>query len=166
PFPATAFEEVLAGRHPHLPALAWESAADEQCAHEALAAVGLAAAANRLTTHMSGGERRRVQLATLITQDARVWLLDEPTNHLDLHRQFEAMRLLQAKAQDGRAICMALHDVNLAERWCTHALLLFDNGEWLAGRHDEVLSGAHLSRAYGHPLREHRIEGRRIFLPD
>ncbi|MBL8480663.1 MAG: ABC transporter ATP-binding protein, partial [Rhodocyclaceae bacterium] len=47
PFPATAFEEVLAGRHPHLPALAWESAADEQCAHEALAAVGLAAAANR-----------------------------------------------------------------------------------------------------------------------
>ncbi|MBL8472474.1 MAG: ABC transporter ATP-binding protein [Rhodocyclaceae bacterium] len=166
PFPATAFEEVLAGRHPHLPALAWETPADEAFARAALAAVGLAEAENRLTTHMSGGERRRVQLATLITQDAQVWLLDEPTNHLDLTRQVETMRLLQDKAQCGRAVCMALHDLNLAARWCTHALLLFGEGAWLAGRTDEVLTGEHLSRAYAHPLQAHIVAGRQIFLPD
>ena len=39
--------------------------------------------ADQMTTHLSGGEKRRVALARLIMSNPDILLLDEPTNHLD-----------------------------------------------------------------------------------
>ncbi len=47
------------------------------------AAFGLTTAEERLTNTLSGGEQRRVAMASLLAQQSRVYVLDEPSNHLD-----------------------------------------------------------------------------------
>ncbi|MFN2146526.1 MAG: ABC transporter ATP-binding protein, partial [Anaerolineales bacterium] len=53
------------------------------------------------------------------------------------------------RARAGGAVVDALHDVNLAARFCDHLLLLFGDGEVISGAARDVLSPAQLSRLYG-----------------
>ena len=124
-FPATALEIALGGRHPHIPRWRPESAADVIKAREALIQVGMGDAALRDVQTLSGGERRRVALAMLLAQDPAVLLLDEPTNHLDIAHEVRSLELLADLAQhNGRAVVMAVHDLTIAARFATHAVLL------------------------------------------
>ena len=152
-FPGTVLETALSGRHPHLGRWQWESAADIALAERALAQVGLQGLETRQTQTLSGGERRRLSLATLLTQDPQLFLLDEPTNHLDPHQQITLLKRLVAQTRDEtRGLLMILHDVNLASRFCDHVLLLFGNGESLHGATAAVLTAENLQRLYGHPV--------------
>lgn len=149
----TALEVVLLGRLPHLDWWRAETAHDVALAHTALAAVGLAdipGIATRRAAMLSGGERRRLALAALLAQEVPLCLLDEPTAHLDLHQQIAFMDLLIGWS--GRTLLMTLHDVNLAVRYCSHALLLFGDGKWCAGPVAEMLSAEVLTRLYRHPV--------------
>ncbi len=166
PFPTTVLETALIGRHPHLGRWRGEGPEDLALAREALERLGLTDLAQRRTDTLSGGERRRLALATLFTQSPRLLLLDEPTNHLDLHRQVALLGQLRELADDGRGVLMALHDVNLALRYCDHALLLFGDGTWEAGHAADLLDAERLARLYGHPIVEVQLpDGRRAFLP-
>ena len=166
-FPATVLETVLIGRHPHLERWRWETAQDLTLARSALHRVGLDDMEGRTITTLSGGERQRLALATVLTQDPLLYLLDEPTNHLDLHHQITLLELLTRPAREnGKALLMALHDVNLAARFCNHLLLLFGAGETLLGPTDKVLNETHLQRLYGHPIATlPGPDGRRVYLP-
>jgi iron complex transport system ATP-binding protein len=151
-FPATALEIALGGRHPHIPRWHPESAADVRQAREALAAVGMDDAAMRDVQTLSGGERRRVALAMLLAQDAEVMLLDEPTNHLDIAHEVRSLELLAQLARErGRAVVMALHDLTLAARHATHAVLLGD-GKAEAGSASTLLKAEKLSALFGQEL--------------
>lgn len=153
-FPVTVLDAVLSGRYPHLPFWALEGASDRELALAALADVELAAAAGRAVNTLSGGERRRAAIAALLAQSPALWLLDEPSNHLDLHHQVELLSLLVGRARrDNGLILMSLHEVNLALRFCTHALLLVDAGTILAGPVAEVINAENLRRLYAHEIR-------------
>ncbi|MDP2434031.1 MAG: ABC transporter ATP-binding protein [Pseudomonadota bacterium] len=166
-FTASVLETVLIGRHPHLSRWDWESEADEGLARAALAAVGLADLAARSIHTLSGGERQRVALATLLVQAPRLYLLDEPLAHLDLNHQVAMLELFSRRArEDGAALVMVLHDVNLAARYSDQALLLHGEGEHELGDSEAVLDAASLSRLYGHPLRVIEDGERRWFVPE
>lgn len=166
PFPSTVLETALIGRHPHLGPWQWEGCRDRDLARAALAEVDLAGLESRPVDTLSGGERRRLALATLLVQDPDLYLLDEPTNHLDLHHQIHLLERLRARTRErGGALVMALHDVNLAVRFCDHALLIFDDGEVLHGPADDLLQPGHLSRLYDHPIEAVAHGGRTAFLP-
>jgi iron complex transport system ATP-binding protein len=154
PFPSTVLESVLIGRHPHIGFWQWESDADRAIAREVLAAVDLTDFAERDVATLSGGERRRVAIATLLAQNPDAFLLDEPINHLDPHHQIDVLKLLRARASAGHAILMSLHDAGLAARFSDYALLLFGNGDWLSGPTAEVLTEATITRLYGVAFRE------------
>jgi len=152
-FPATVLETALTGRHPWLGPWQWEGASDYRKARGALAAVDLGAFENRNTLTLSGGERRRLGIATLLTQDPQLLLLDEPTNHLDIHYQIRTLDLLRDKLQaDGKALLLVMHDLNLAVRYCDHFLLLFADGDTAQGSRSAVLVKDNLERLYAHPL--------------
>ncbi len=154
PFPATVMESALVGRHPWLGALQWETDNDRARAAEALHETGLSGMEARMTDTLSGGEQRRLDLATLLTQNPQIYLLDEPTNHLDLHYQVSILNLLRKLAGEyGRGICMTLHDINMAVRYCNRFLLLFGDGETDLGTSENVLTPTNLERLYGHKLR-------------
>jgi len=152
-FPATVLETVLSGRHPWIGLLQWESVRDTEIAVAALQAVDLDGMEQRIVNSLSGGERRRLGLASLLAQDPAVMLLDEPTNHLDIHHQISMLELLRKRAETRhKALVFVMHDINLAARYCDHFLLLFGAGETAQGSADEVLTEAQLERLYRHPL--------------
>lgn len=165
PFASTVMETALVGRHPHLGRWDWESAADRRIAAAALAELDLAGFAEREVQTLSGGERQRLAVAQLLTQEPQLFLLDEPLTHLDLSHQVAVMELFARRAQAGAAIVAVLHDPGFAARYCRQALLLFGDGEWLAGPASDVITAEQLTRLYGHPLREVRADGQRWFFP-
>jgi iron complex transport system ATP-binding protein len=164
PFPSTVLETALIGRHPHLPFWQLEDARDLECAKAALAAVDLAALAARAVHSLSGGERRRLDVATLLAQDAPVCLLDEPTNHLDPRHRNGILALFRARADAGGLVVATLHDATLAARWADRVLLLFGDGRWRFGDAKVILSAAHLEELYDVPVGELSWEGRRVFV--
>lgn len=166
PFPATVLESVLIGRHPHIEFWRWESERDLGIARSALAAVGLETFEERSVETLSGGERRRLALATVLTQDPQLYLLDEPTNHLDPHHQLEVLKLFRARADQGRSVIASLHDATLAARFADQVLLLYGDGSWAFGSSTEVLDAAHLTRLYRTTIHEFDFRGRRVFISE
>jgi len=166
-FPATVLQTVLQGRHPHLPTWAWEGEEDRRLARQALARVGLEALAQRPIDRLSGGERQRMAIATLLTQDPQYLLLDEPVNHLDLHQQILSLELFRSLAvQGGKTVIMVLHDVNLAQRYCDHVVLIHGDGELQAGPREAVLNATNLTRLYGHPMQAVPGPHGSLYVPD
>lgn len=165
-FPATVLDMVLTGRHPHLGQFEWENEKDRELANTALAELGMRGMTERALATLSGGERRRAEIAALLVQNAPVQLLDEPTNHLDLRHQTEILRQIAARVQRPKHLNLfVLHDINAALRHCSHGLLLFANGRYLAGPIHEVSTRANLEALYGCALRELRDSEYRAFLP-
>jgi iron complex transport system ATP-binding protein len=147
-FPATVADTAMIGRHPHIARFQWESPRDIAITEAALAAVGLDGLAHRDVLTLSGGERRRLAIAQVLTQQPDVYLLDEPTNHLDPQHQLDALRLFRDKADDGAAVIASLHDVNLAVRFADRCLLLYGDGRWDIGDTAEVLDESRLSELF------------------
>lgn len=163
----TVLDAVLGARYAHLPAWRWETEKDLELAHAALRNVELEGLSNRALDTLSGGERRRCAIAAMLAQQTRIALWDEPTNHLDLHHQMAVLRLLSLRAQIKHALnVFVLHDVNLATRFCSHALLLFGDGRHLAGPIPEVINEASLSELYGCRIRRTSNEASSFYFPD
>lgn len=162
-FPGTVLESVLIGRHPHLKSWQWETEEDHKLAVDTLALVGLTGFAERSILTLSGGERQRVALATLLIQQTAIRLLDEPVNHLDVHHQHEVMKLLTSK-NDNITNMFVLHDVNLAVRYCDHAILMYGNDKMKQGLCAEVLTESNLTELYQHPLQEIQHNEQRWFI--
>ena len=156
-FPGSVFEAALTGRHPHLHAWQFETAQDHAIVNAALERVELTTLAERDVLTLSGGERQRLAIATQMVQAADINLLDEPHNHLDPHQQIRLMNSITEHAgNQHNSLCMSLHNINLAQRYCSHIALMFETGEILTGPAGEMLSEERLTRAYQHPMR--RIE--------
>ncbi|MBJ3783189.1 ABC transporter ATP-binding protein [Devosia sediminis] len=141
---------VALGRIPH--ESAWQSApssADAAIIDAALADTGMTAYATRRFDTLSGGEQQRVHLARALAQQPRLLLLDEPTSHLDIAGQLQLMALLRTKAAAGVTVLIALHDLNLAARFCDHLVLLSGGTRAAEGPPGEVLTPALLQAVYG-----------------
>ena len=165
-FPATVLETALIGRHPYLRPWDIETGEDVDAARAALATVDLDGMEGRQVDTLSGGERQRLALATVLTQDPQVLLLDEPTSQLDLHHQVSVLqRVREIAGGERRAAVMALHDVNLAARFCDHLLLMFPDGGACWGPTRTMLVPAALERLYNQALSVGEVDGHPVFLP-
>lgn len=154
PFPSTVLETCLTGRHPHIGFWSWESPDDVAIAREALRVTGMDGLEAREVHELSGGERRRLAIATALAQQPRVFLLDEPVDHLDIYHQMKLLAHFRELAEnDGRLVLMSLHDVNMAARFCDEVILMFGAGELLHGTTYRVLTTANLERLYRIPIR-------------
>lgn len=163
-FPATVLDTTLIGRHPHIGRWRWESVDDIRAARQALAAVGIDDLESRDVLSLSGGERRRLAIAQVLTQAPGIYLLDEPTNHLDPQHQLDALRVFRGAADEGATVLASLHDVNLASRFADRCLLLFGDGRWESGTANEVLDEARLEALYGTPMETLQWRDRQLFI--
>ena len=93
---------------------------------------------------------QRAFLAQVFAQNPRVLLLDEPANHLDLGYQKHIFSLIgRWLSQPGRAVLSVVHDLSLARRYGTHAVLM-DGGRCVArGTMEETMTPENLARVYG-----------------
>lgn len=166
-FALSALDVVLAARQPYAGRMGWLGPDDERLAREALRRCDAERLAGQDVRTLSGGERQRVALAAALAQATPLLLLDEPTAHLDVPHQLAVCALLSGLA--GRAVLMSVHDVNLALRCCTHALLWLPGAaevpRWIGGPLAEVLTPAHLQQAYGSRMLPVTLESHTYYLP-
>ncbi|MFD5652771.1 ATP-binding cassette domain-containing protein [Streptomyces sp. NPDC127039] len=95
---------------------------------EALAALDIAALAERPTHLLSYGQRKRTAIAGAVAMRPRVLILDEPTAGLDPDGQERLLATLDGLRAGGTTVVMATHDVDLALRWSDDAALLTPDG--------------------------------------
>ena len=163
-FPASVMDTVMIGRHPHIGRFQWESAEDVAIARQCLQSMDLEDMLQRDVTTLSGGERRRLAIAEVLTQMPLVYLLDEPTNHLDPQHQLDVLHVFREKSAGGSIVVASLHDINLAARFADHCLLLFGDGRWELGTTDAVLTEASLSELYSTPMEAVPWRNRQLFI--
>ncbi|MHA3703849.1 ABC transporter ATP-binding protein [Jatrophihabitans sp. YIM 134969] len=87
---------------------------------EALARVGLAAAAGKRYRHYSLGMKQRLGLAAALLQPRDLLVLDEPTNGLDPQGTREIRRLVRELADDGTTVLVSSHLLSEIEQMATH----------------------------------------------
>jgi ABC-type cobalamin/Fe3+-siderophores transport system ATPase subunit len=149
----TAWETVLLGRTPHLNWLGQSSERDEMIVRQAMERTNTLVLAERRVGELSGGEQQRLLLARALAQETPILVMDEPTAHLDLHYQVSLLDQVRTLArQDGKAVLIALHDLNLVSRYADRVALLLDGRLQAVGAPKEVLTSSLLSRAYRVPL--------------
>ena len=146
----------------------WSNAQREAAIESVVAALGLQALALRRLDELSGGQRQMVGLAQVIVRAPRLLLLDEPTSALDLRWQLQVLQAVRAMVQQQGAMgLVAVHDLNLALRFCQHVLVLGGGSVLAAGDPAEVLTPALLQRAYGVQARVERCShGNLLVLAD
>lgn len=153
----TVAEIVKLGRYAHTSGfLSRLTPDDEGKVERALAATGLLPMRNQSVLSLSGGELQRVFLAQLFAQEPQVLILDEPTNHLDLQYRIEIFDMLEDWAREpGHALIAVVHDLSLALRYGTAALLMAGGKTAVQGDVREVITREHLQEVYGSDIFGH-----------
>ncbi|EKD54311.1 MAG: hypothetical protein ACD_60C00097G0009 [uncultured bacterium] len=148
-FPETVLDFCLHGRYPHLNFFQALSKHDKDIAREALCLMNLLKKEAQNVETLSGGERRRLAIAALLTQTPQIYLLDEPTNHLDWPHQIKILNYFSDLAKKNLAgVMMTLHDVNFAKEYCNKVVLLLKNGEVLTGDTKTLITKENMAKVY------------------
>jgi cobalt/nickel transport system ATP-binding protein len=116
--------------------------------HAALAAVGMEPHIDRSPMHLSGGQRRRVALATVLACDPEILVLDEPSANLEPVARRELAEVLLGLA---RTMLMVTHDLPYALQLCPRSVLIDDGVIVADGPTRELLADPDL-------LAAHRLE--------
>jgi energy-coupling factor transporter ATP-binding protein EcfA2 len=104
--------------------------------------LGLGGAAERHPRALSAGERQRLAVAAVGVGGADVLLLDEPTRGMDAPSRAARELAARRHAAGGGAVVLATHDVELAARCATRAVVLGDGDVIADGPAREVLAGS------------------------
>lgn len=123
--------------------------ADREAIDAAMERAGATPYRHRAVQTLSGGEQARLHLARTLATPSRTLLLDEPGAALDIAQRLALMRVLQQQCGAGRAVVAAVHDLDLASRFCSRIIVL-DKGMKVAdGLAQEALDAGCLARVFG-----------------
>jgi len=91
---------------------------------------------------LSGGEKQRLALASILVTSPRILILDEPTRGMDYALKMELMTFLADYCQCGNTVIMVTHDVETVAECADRVILLSEGGVVVDGSKREVLSKA------------------------
>ncbi len=116
---------VMMGRTPYLKMFESMSSEDFNIVEDTMKLTDIVHIKDKSIREISGGERQRVIIAMAIAQDPKILLLDEPNANLDLKYQISIFELLKHLVKTKHiSIIVAMHDVNLAVKYCNKIMLL------------------------------------------
>ncbi len=141
-FSPTVFEDVAFGPlHMGLP-----EAEVKQRVSKALASVGMGAYVDRVSHHLSVGEKKRIAIATVLSMDPEILVLDEPTAGLDPRARRGLINLLRDLPQ---TILASTHDLHFVRDLFPRTIIM-DGGRVVAnGPTESILHDTALLEAHG-----------------
>lgn len=110
---------------------------------EALQTLRIEKLRDRAPHRLSGGEKRRVALASLLSLKPEVWLLDEPTTGLDPRSQSWLVEFVQQQRQEGKTVITATHDLSFAEEIASCIDVFDESHHIIASGQPEDILGDH-----------------------
>ncbi len=140
---------VAMGRTPHRSRFATATDADRTAVESALERTETARFSDRAVGKLSGGERQRVIFARALAQKTPILLLDEPTASLDINHQIRTLSMARSLAGEGKTVVAAIHDLDLAARFCDRLALLADGKVVAVGSPETVITAERLERTFG-----------------
>ena len=119
-FSSTVFDEIAFGP------LQLDMPQDEirKRVDDVIAMLGIENLRDRAPHMLSGGEKKKVCIASILATNPDVLLLDEPTGGLDPRTQVWLIELIQALARSGKTIITATHDLDIVEEISTRAIVV------------------------------------------
>ena len=149
-FPFKVSEIILMGRHPYHSLFSFENQEDFKFSERAMKATMTSEFSDRFFNEISEGEKQRVMIASALAQDPELMLLDEPTSALDLKYQIQIMDILkELNTNNTMTLVVAMHDLNLASRFCNRIILINKGAVVSDGAPSEVLKKDILEDVYG-----------------
>lgn len=143
--------------------------AREQLVEDTLQSVGASALIDRTPHHLSGGEKRRVALAAVLSMSPELLVLDEPTSGLDPRGRRELAELLERLAHTQLIVT---HDLPFALATCTRSVIISE-GRIVADDDTQalladtaLLSRYRLELPFGYRLGADRSDGGRPGVPE
>ena len=106
---------------------------------EALQALRIDKLRNRAPHRLSGGEKRRVALASVFSLKPDVWLLDEPSTGLDPRSQSWLVDFILQLGEEGKTVITATHDLEIAEQIATRVVVFDEEHHLVAAGEPEII---------------------------
>ena len=158
----TGREFVSLGRNPYLDFTGRLTDRDKRAVEEALRDADALSLGDRYVDTLSGGEKQRIALALILSQNTPIALLDEPTAHMDLGYEAAFLDLLRKlKKERKKTFLLILHDLNLAAEYADD-LIVLDGGRLVfAGSREQCLKQEILEKTFG--LKRYTAENRIFF---
>ena len=139
-FNPTVFDEVAFGPLQ----MGWSSAEVVARVNQTLDVMGITQLRDRAPYRLSGGEKKRVALASVIVLDPEVLLLDEPTSMLDPRSQSQLIDLIQNWKGSSKTVITATHQLEIVEDIAERVLVLEQGSVTADGSPQEILSNGEL----------------------
>jgi len=137
---------VEMGRHPYRLRFGGDDPDGAAAVERALDRTRTTQFADRSVASLSGGEKQRVLLARALAQSVPTLLLDEPTASLDINHQVRTLDLVAGLEE---TVVAAIHDLDLAARYCDRVVLLADGSVQAVGTPRAVFTADRLERVFG-----------------
>jgi len=103
---------------------------------------------------LSGGEKQRLALASIIVSHPEILILDEPTTGFDYNSVKDMVQLVQKLKNEGKTIILVTHDMTLVSRLATRAIVMKDGSIIADGplrdiyENEEILKATYLEQPY------------------
>lgn len=113
---------------------------------DALKSVGMSGFEERVSYHLSFGEKKRISLATVLSMNPDAILLDEPTSNLDPRARRKAIEVIRSLTT---AKVIATHDLEMALELCERGVIMDDGRIVADGRTENILRDKSLLETHG-----------------
>lgn len=155
-FDYTVRDMVMAGRYPYKKWWQQQGHEDDRIIEACMKYTDVLDMADRPIRALSGGQRQRVLLAKVLAQQTPVLFLDEPAAGLDLFYQEQIFRFCRELSARGKTVVMVVHELNLADRYCSRLMLLKQGNVLADAAPQQVLTDELLSACYGTAIHARR----------
>lgn len=143
----TVRELVSFGRFPYSQGRL--TAADWEVVDRAIESMELGELQHKYLDQLSGGQRQRAFIAMVVAQETDYVFLDEPLNNVDMRHAVQVMKLLRRLVdEEGRAVVVVMHDINLAVHYSDHVVALKEGGVVYDGPARDVMEPATLKDVF------------------